>query len=329
MRFAFRVDASSKIGTGHVSRCLALADGLRSGAAEIDFMCTRLEGDMVAAIERAGFSVSEPRDDGMSPVDWLVVDHYDLDQAYEYSMRRYAKKILVIDDLANRRHECDLLLDQNLYDDMQRRYHALVPAKATVLAGPRYALLRPEFSEARSHVTRGTPPRRIMVFFGGSDPTNETAKVLRALAKIDLRQLSVEILVGGSNPRFAELKAIAATLTNTIIMSATDRISEMMLRADVSIGAGGSTTWERCCLGLPSLSIAVAENQVDLSSTLARRGYQRYLGTSARVSEEMIAAAVVHLMDNYHDAATMGLRGMDLVDGLGTTRVLAAMEAVA
>ena len=328
MKVIFRVDASREIGTGHVVRCLTLADKLREFDCDITFMSRELPGNMNAEIEQARFPVRREEALGESEWDWLVIDRYHLDRNYEASARLSAKRILVIDDLANRAHDCDLLLDQNLYDDMKTRYSGLVPGNCQTLTGPRYSLLRTEFSEARLQVSRGDELRRLLVFFGGSDPTNETMKVMKAIGKFDRAGLAVDVLVGLSNPFCEELEAIVQLVPNVALHKFTNRISELMLKADLAIGGGGATSWERCCLGLPSVTIAIAENQVELSQALADNGYQIYLGESESVTEKTVIDALDRCIFDFSGMAAMGRKGMELVDGKGADRVVSAMRSI-
>jgi UDP-2,4-diacetamido-2,4,6-trideoxy-beta-L-altropyranose hydrolase len=328
MQVLVRADASRTLGIGHVTRCLTLAKQLHARGADVVFACRKLEGHIWSEIEAAGFEVRDPdaRDD--SRCDWLVVDHYELDARYESAMRARADRIFVVDDLADRSHDCDLLLDQNLYADMERRYFRYIPDHARMLAGPQFALLRPEFAEARLKVKRPQALQRIFVFFGGSDPTNETLKVLSALREIQHTDITVTALVGVSNPRREELAAFARTMSHATLMDQTDRISDVMLANDLAIAAGGSTTWERCCLGLPSIAISIADNQTALSQTLGERGYQKYLGESSGVTTATILECVERALDDFSEMQGMGLRSMELVDGLGAERVVATLESI-
>ncbi len=328
MKVVFRADASTAIGTGHVFRCLTLAEKMRKYDFEVAFICRKLPGDMIAEIERLNFPVYSEDQIGEMKCDWFVVDHYDLDYNFESSVRSIARSIMVIDDLANRVHDCEVLLDQNLYDDMETRYLNLVPENSNVLAGPHFALLRPEFADARLRVQRSNHLQRIFVFFGGSDPTNETMKVLRAISELKAKDLAVDVLVGLSNPNRKEIELFVSELPGVVLRQYTERISELMLRADLAIGAGGATSWERCCLGLPSITIAVAENQELLSQTLANHGYQFYLGVSNEVTEELIVDAIENSLARFSDTVAMGLNSMTLVDGNGTDRVLSAMRCL-
>lgn len=315
----FRADASSQIGVGHVVRCLTLAKHLPSSFG-IKFACDPLPGNMIAEIKMAGFDVCDPASLRSTQIDWLIVDHYGLDREYEKSMRGAAKKICVIDDLA-RPHDCELLLDQNFYHDMENRYNDLVPKTARVLTGPKYALLRAEFVAARALVHRTSSLQRIFVFFGGADATNETLKVLRALDELQLDTVNIDVLLGGSNPHWQEVNSYAVGMERVRLIRGTDRISQLMLQTDLAIGGGGTTTWERCCLGLPSVAIAVADNQVAICQAMADAGYLQYLGRFNYVTEATIIAAVERCIAHFPEVLAQGLEGMTLVDGLGTERV--------
>lgn len=330
MKVVIRADASSELGTGHAVRCLTLATSLRRFGAEVAFACQAQPGDMIAHVVAAGFAVLDPQQPLSCDADWLVVDHYALDRAYESPMRAQARKIFAIDDLANRSHDCDLLLDQNLYADMNERYRRLVPVRAKLLLGPGYALLRPEFVAARKRVQWRPKLKRLLVFFGGSDTTNETLKTLRALRRLQgsLAGVQTDVLIGRANVNGPQIVDYARSMRGVAVLNHTDNISELMLQAGLAIGAGGTTSWERCCLGLPALVIAVADNQVALSRALDDAGCQRYLGAHDHVSEEMLTAEVASAIDGYAQLRAMGERGRELVDGQGTDRVVAVLRSL-
>jgi len=200
LKILIRTDSSVQIGTGHVMRCLTLADELRERGAEIVFVCRDFAGNLCGYTEgnlkHAAWlgadwqtdarQVEEIIKDFNTHPDWLVVDHYALDERWERYLRSYVKKIMVIDDLADRPHDCDLLLDQNFYENLESRYDGLAPSGCKKLLGPKYALLRPEFREERKNLRkRDGYVKRIMIFFGGSDPTNETTKALEAVRMLN------------------------------------------------------------------------------------------------------------------------------------------------
>jgi UDP-2,4-diacetamido-2,4,6-trideoxy-beta-L-altropyranose hydrolase len=211
----------------------------------------------------------------------LVVDSYALDRKWEKFLRPYVNKIMVIDDLANRAHDCDLLLDQNYYRGIEHRYDGLVPLVCRKLLGPEYALLRPEFHQAKKNLRkRDGKIRRILVFFGGSDPTNETKKALEAIKLLNRPEIAIDVVVGAANPHQEEIKYICSEMPNTTYHCQVENMVELMAAADLAIGAGGATTWERLYLELPTIAIAVAENQVETLEALGDAQMVLYVGES-------------------------------------------------
>jgi UDP-2,4-diacetamido-2,4,6-trideoxy-beta-L-altropyranose hydrolase len=292
LKVAFRADASAAIGTGHAMRCRALEEALaaRGGAA-------------VAPGEAC---------------DWLVVDNYSLDEKWERAQRPLAAKIAAIDDLADRRHDCELLLDQNYFPNAARRYDGLVPERCRKLLGPRFALLRGEFAEQRKSLgEREGRVRRVLVSFGGVDAGNETARVIALLKDLGV---AVDVVVGEANPH-AEALARQCAEAGFAFHRQASNMAELMASADLAIGAGGSSTWERCCLGLPTLQVAIAANQVALSQALALEGVVTYLGAS------VTAAAIRDALSSPAKLRAQSRRMMALVDGEGAKRVAAALFA--
>ena len=214
------------------------------------------------------------------------MDSYALYIAWERRLRAVAARIFVIDDLANRVHDCDALLDQNFYRDAAHRYDGLVPATCEVRIGPRYALLREEFFAARRSLrTRDGHLRRVFVFYGGSDLTRETEKAVRALLAVPELRLAADVVVGSSNAHLAEIKALCAGHENLHLHVQAQNMAALMATADLALGAGGTTTWERCFLGLPALVTVIAENQRSIAKDTAAAGLVRYLGTWEEVTE--------------------------------------------
>lgn len=308
MKIAFRVDASERIGSGHLVRCATLAGALRQQGAQVLFLCRGLPPAWGEWMARQGWpwvdlgpasatyraSPGEPAHADWLGTDWqadaadavhalgeenwdaLVVDHYALDARWERQMRAKAARILAIDDLADRPHEADLLLDPNLHDDMARRYAGRVPAATRQLLGPRFALLRPEFAAAREALLpRGEQVKRVLVFFGGFDARNATGRVLEALDELRLagvEPFAVDAVIGALHPAREALQAFCAGREAWTCHVQTERMAELMAQADLAIGAGGGATWERCALGLPTLAVAQADNQVEQVATAARAG---------------------------------------------------------
>ncbi|WP_303674381.1 UDP-2,4-diacetamido-2,4,6-trideoxy-beta-L-altropyranose hydrolase [Vampirovibrio chlorellavorus] len=340
MKVLFRADASVATGTGHVVRCLTLAQRLAQAGMAITFACRHLPGDMNRWIAEQGFALLtwEDNDPAASPPrllqylrqtrpDWVVVDHYQLDAAWEGSLRDGVGKILVIDDLADRPHHCDVLLDQNYFTRPQDRYQGLIPPTAQCLLGPRFALLRPEFSATRAELLASgrrqqAALKRIQVCFGGSDPTGETLNVLEALSGLSLPGCIVDVIVGASNPAREDIEARCQNQPGWHFHCQTPHMARLMAEADLAIGAGGTTTWERLCLGLPAIVIAVADNQRQISQEVADAGAQLYLGTTGTISPEQIAQTVLTFARNPALLKSYTDNGLRLVDGGGTHRIL-------
>lgn len=323
MQIVFRTDASVQIGTGHVMRCLTLADALHAEGMNCMFICRGHDGHLVNLIRQRGHHavmletcVSQPtvhskdspahapwlgtdwkndatetlRAIGSRSVDWLVVDHYALDHHWEKFMRPFCRNIMVIDDLADRIHDCDLLLDQNLGRSAED-YQSLVPDHASKLIGPRYALLRPEFAALRekSLVRRQHPQlQHLLITLGGVDKDNLTSDVLQALRVCDLpSDLCITVVMGPHAPWRHKVEEIAATMHRpTQVMVNVRDMASLMAVSDLAICAAGGTVWECCSLGLPSFVIVVAENQRSAAHALKKSG-------------------AVQLIENTRDIATL------------------------
>lgn len=317
---AFRVDASLEIGTGHVMRCLTLANALREHGAECYFLCREHKGHLIEQIEIQGFQVFRLNyirqteikkfvltEDFALPYhahwlgapwqtdagacrsifedhvpDWLVVDHYALDARWEEDVCPAKTRLLVIDDLADREHLADLLLDQNLGREAGD-YTALVPTYCHCLIGPEFAVLRPEFAQWRevSLARRRKQPRfkRLLVSLGGVDKNNVTGQVLKALKQCDLPDgCEISVIMGATMPWLNEVKVQASALPwpTEVVVNVSD-MARRMSEADLAIGAAGSTSWERCCLGLPTLLLVLADNQRAIAEALNGAGAAVFL----------------------------------------------------
>ena len=324
--------------SGQIHPSKSVAQVLRAGGAEVHFISRELPGSCHPLVAASGIDVQLLPSDldtageaerlplGDQAPDWLVVDHYALDWQWESRLRPFVGNILAIDDLADRRHDCDALLDQNLYAGMADRYYGLVPAACHQLLGPSYALLRSEFLRARQQsLVKDGVVRRVLVTFGGSDPTNETEKTLLALRMWRCPEVAVDVVVGGSAPRAAVVQALCERLPNVTFHCNVSNIAELMLAADLALGAGGATTWERCCLALPSLLIAVAENQIEIARTVAEVGAAFYLGESRQVSAADIKQSLEELLKTPKKLRQTGQAAASLVDGAGAERVAAVL----
>lgn len=356
MRIAFRTDAASQIGTGHFMRCLTLADALKQCGARIRFISRELpvhlrnmlvtkgmelvslEGNVVGSLPtdelaHAHWLGAGQVQDAEATIqalsdqtwDWLIVDHYALDARWESAMRQTTKKIMVIDDIADRKHDCDVLLDQNFYADMQTRYVGKVPAHCQLLLGPRYALLRDEFRKLHEQVQPRTGSvKRILIFFGGVDADNYTGLAIEALAGLSDNGLHVDVVIGTQHPCCLEIETNCA-VQGFVCHIQTDRMAELMAAADLAIGAGGSASWERCCLGLPALLVALAENQINIAKALDLIGACIYIGELKSTDMLIMRNAVDNLLRNQDQLMALSRKAYSLVDGLGVNRICQKM----
>lgn len=284
MNVAIRADASVAIGTGHVMRCLTLAEELRARGSKVVFFCAAFEGNLINFIRGKGYLCFEVKAaDALIDMDgdWLIVDHYLLGEEWEANMRTRFKRIFVIDDLANRWHNCDFLLDQNLFSAPQSRYVFLVPAHCRLFCGPSYALLRREFWDEKRILHRDyCCVKTILVSFGGTDPTHETLRFLSWWSEQDKNAYPqhLVVVIGKQCLDKKEILQLSKKIEKVEIHVQTDKMAQLICSADIGVGAGGITIWERCYLGLPSAVVVVAENQRQVSAAAAVAGVVLTLG---------------------------------------------------
>jgi UDP-2,4-diacetamido-2,4,6-trideoxy-beta-L-altropyranose hydrolase len=354
LKVAIRVDASSQIGTGHFMRCLTLADALRQRGAQIRFVSRRLPEhlkNMLTAKEHQfmpldGRSTEANADDlahahwlGTSQHadaqesirvlsdqawDWLIVDHYALDARWESALRQTASRFLAVDDLADRQHDCDFLLDPNFYSDMDTRYVGRVPAHCTLLLGPRYSLLHDEFRRLRERAKPRTGPvKRVLVFFGGVDADNYSGRALEALISLGVEGLHIDCVIGEKHPRREQIESVCAEHQFACHVQ-TSCMAELMAAADLAIGAGGSATWERCCLGLPTFSICTADNQIRQVADAASEGWL-YAPEIKNGLTHAIKRHLCALLENDCLRRAISRNAMQAVDGRGVLRLIGSM----
>lgn len=327
MLAVIRADASTSIGSGHVMRCLTLAHRLKKEKnAKVVFVMRDLPGNLIDVVEKQGFEVLKLspanqkyslngyglwltvpmeidaqqtidllqhylQEHSCEVVDRLIVDSYALDEQWEQVLRPYCREIMVIDDLANRKHDCDILLDQNFYLNKDVRYEGLVPERCKMLLGPEHALLREEFYEAQKHLRkRDCTIKNILVFYGGSDLSNETEKAIKALVQLhdEGYNFTADIITGVSNSRREKIKKICSKYHFFHYYCQVSNMAEFMNKADLMLGAGGSTTWERLYMELPALVTAVAENQVKCCEECGKAGLIDYVGPANCVEADKI-----------------------------------------
>jgi UDP-2,4-diacetamido-2,4,6-trideoxy-beta-L-altropyranose hydrolase len=339
-------------------RCLTLAEALRARGGSVRFVCRSHSGAPIDLVKQRGMTISvlsEPlksrtsadsgdyadwlgvteEEDASETIealdgqysDWLIVDHYGLGSTWELKLRRHARKLMVIDDLADRGHDCDLLLDQNYSVGAAGRHRTLVPDGAAVAAGSRYALLRPEYLQFRRALRpRDGLVRRVLIFFGGSDPCNMTGRALDALSAPEFRQLEVDVVIGPNSVHRAELERAIGARPLATSYGQRPHLADLMAQADLAIGAGGTTTWERLCLGLPSLVASIAANQEPICAALSSAGLLRYLGRQDDVQSSTIAHELRECIAQPELLAELSSRSQLTVDGLGTMRMTERLD---
>jgi UDP-2,4-diacetamido-2,4,6-trideoxy-beta-L-altropyranose hydrolase len=351
LKIVFRVDASLVMGTGHVMRCLTLAQVLKENGADVKFICRKYEGSLIDKIRSSGFIVHElevlketevdnrlshshwlgvtQNKDADDCIDilkseksnWVIVDHYALDEQWQKRLKLYYKKIMVIDDLADRKHQCDILLDQT-FGRQQEDYSTLTPEGCELLLGSQYALLRPEFAKWRSYsLERRSKPefRKLFINMGGIDVGNMTGSILDELKTCNLpNNLNINVVMGESAPHLESVKSKANALPyNVEINVNVDNMAEIMSNADIAIGAAGTTTWERCCLGLPTIQIVIAENQNTIAKSLAKKNAIKLLE-----DRKELLSMISDVTDWMKDVSDITRQ---ISDGQGLTRVVSAI----
>ena len=306
-QIVIRTDASIRIATGHVMRCLTLARVFRQRGHQVRFICRNLAGNRIEMIQSEGFEVSvlpkpliEDSDlscrhsdwlettqmnDAMQTiqvlpdaVDYLVVDHYAIDAAWERKLKPYTQRMIVLDDLADRQHECDVLLDQHRLDETQA-YVGRVPEGCQMLLGPKFALLRDEFVTAYESLkskelllTVGAVQRILLFMTGGADLNHDTRWALKALESEVFHDLEVNVVIGSTHHDLMGIQQHVTAFPHMHLYIDVSNMADLMAASDLAIGAGGGALWERGALGLPSIVCAISDNQKHGVSACAKAG---------------------------------------------------------
>ena len=369
LKIVFRTDSSLKIGNGHVMRCLAMAEALKEQGAKCHFISRAHPGNLISVIRQRGFAitllpemvtdrtadnfVASPEifelghtnwlgcdwetDAKQTRVilanlhpDWLVVDHYAIDQRWEIALKHFYKKLMVIDDLADRPHVCDLLLDQNL-GRKSDAYTQLTPSSCKVLSGSQFALLRPEFAVMRPYsIQRRHRPilKHLLISMGGVDGLNTTGKVLEALKRCPMPQdLSINVVMGLNAPWQQDVSVIAESMPwpTNVYVNVSD-MAKQMTDSDLVIGAAGTTSWERCCLGVPSLIIVLADNQREIGESLARFGAAILLKNQSKNDLNLsLKKAIMDILSGKSSLNNLSYAASNVTDGAGISRVIAQL----
>lgn len=357
MKFMFRVDSSFEIGTGHVMRCLTLATALKEKGHECIFISRNHAGNLISHIKQKGFIVYSLNQDDKDfvaideyqrwvgvpeqldaeqvvnlivdmNIDCCIVDHYGLSAIWENIIRLSVAKIVVIDDLANRKHSANIILDCGLEHNIDD-YQKLNDWEGGIyLLGAQYALLRPEFAQLRGNIQSEREytfnPLKILLNLGGVDKNNVTGQILELLNQLKpYQKIEVTAVLGGSNPWLQHIKLMASALNFPCnVLSNVSNMAELMIGHDIAIGAAGSTTWERCCLGLPTIMVCIADNQKKIAESLNRKG----VAISLMQDElETLLIQNIHQL-NSRKLSKMRRKSFEITDGLGVSRLVSQME---
>jgi len=354
---AFRVDSSFHIGSGHVMRCITLANALlKDMSVNILFFCRSYEGNVIDVINYNGFEViamvaneSPKKNDssyqtwlgatqdtdaeefitaankyGINKFDLIVIDHYATSEKWERKVSSITDCIAAIDDLANRRHFCDFLIDQNYFKNYESRYNSLINKETKKLLGPNYTLLREEFSDLQKEL----PPfekrftkKIVTIFFGGTDPDNHSEKSLRGLLAKLGESYNINVILGKSNPNIARLKKYEKQFVQVTVYIQVNNMSQHIGQSLLFVGAIGATTWERCLCGTPGLVSSVAENQIQAAIDLHEITAHYYLGKAENLSEDDYGNAALMLLNNEKLLKQQNLASKALVSESGASVV--------
>ena len=344
-----RVDSGLDVGLGHIMRCFALAEAIKTRKFNVYFISKKIRGNIIKSIENDGYKVFYLNSQILksSKPDWkmdalettkiiqrfkneknlLLVDNYELSKMWEMSLKSVVDKIIIIDDFSNRSHSCNLFIDQNLHTGKRER-NKKNSKNCKKLLGPKYALLRKEFVENRKTVkSRSGKINRILISFGGSDEKNQTLIALKAIKKLDGEKINVDVIVGEPNKNKTKIKKMCSNMENSTYHQQPKNVAKIMKKADLAIGAGGIITWERCCLGLPSIVSIVSKNQEDMVNAVSRKGCLINLGKAERLTSEDYLNAIKNL--NSRKLIHMQKKCMKLVDGKGAERVAKQISLIA
>ena len=332
------------MGTGHVMRCLVLADLFKKNGAKVEFICRSHKGNSIDKIISSGFKVydlaaakdneletssqysqwlgvkqKKDADDcvdliKLEKVNWVIVDHYGIDEQWHKHIKPYCEKLMVIDDLADSKFDCHLLLNQNLGFE-NKHYDNKVPADCILLLGPKYALLRPEFSRLRytaiAKRKNTKSVNNIIISMGGSDINNITHSILENIPN----NYSVTVVLGKTSPHNKMLENYVRGKNIKLLIDSSN-MAELMLDADLAVGAGGSTSWERCCLSLPTFIFLIDENQRMIAKQLVKFGSVKLIENL-----ESIKNNLEDIQKNINSWALMSRKSKSICDGLGADRV--------
>ncbi|WP_412051299.1 UDP-2,4-diacetamido-2,4,6-trideoxy-beta-L-altropyranose hydrolase [Hoeflea sp. Naph1] len=347
MLFIFRVDASSSIGSGHVMRCLNLAHCLSFRGGRIIFVMRPLGGNLIERVKENGFDVLEicsqfndkiiseeidatefvevisnyedVKHEEKHTKTWVVVDNYKLSSCWESQVKRIFSRIVAIDDVADRTHNVDLLIDQNLVESENSRYDNLIPFYSETLIGPKYAMIDSEYKFERCKLTRNSKIiNNIIIYFGLSDK-KMTLMAVESLCVLP-NEFSALIVIDDHNVQIESINRIVSADKRFRVSGQLPRLTHIMAESDLFVGACGTTSWERLCLGLRAVVVTLADNQEALARTLDKNGFIYWLGRSETITKTTMVRGLKKALNTPLDPS-IASRMMKMVDGLGAERV--------
>jgi len=335
-----RADANTHIGTGHLMRCLALAQAWKDSGGEVAFITACDSTGLLQRLSDEGFQIVTLKRSYPDPADWevtsqalaahpnawMVLDGYHFDPAYQRRIKEAGHQLLVIDDMAHLAHYyADIVLNQNLH---AAQLHYFCESYTQFFLGTQYVLLRREFLKWEGW-QRETPEvaRKVLVTLGGGDPENQTLKVIRALQEVNVDGLEAVVVVGPSNPHLRELQSAIRNPQSAIrLVQNVTNMPELMAWADVAISAGGSTCWEMAFMRLPTVLLVLAENQRFVAEQMGATGAALDLGWHKDLTPDKIAQSITGLLTDLQKRLQMARHSRELVDGEGSDRVLMRLE---
>ena len=337
MKVVVRADASPVIGSGHIFRCLSLADACREKGAEVIFFSKNNKGNKNELLRSREYDVrvvdcaerSSASDDADAcqrnidkNVDWIVIDHYSLGIEWEKQMRPFARNLMVIDDMADRKFDCDVIINQNDNYSMGN-YNGLIPSGCRLLLGRDYVLLGSQFRSYRKKTKiRNSGIQKLLVFFGTGDDNGETLKALQGLSRLSEAK-DIHVIAGTSNQNIKQIRSICAE-HNWQHYEFIDHMAELLLEIDIVIGAAGFHSWERCALALPAIIAVLDSNQNDNAKLLSENGAAIYLGNSSNTRHDDYFRAIKHISDSM--LTNMSKKAFAMVDANGARRVCEIMS---
>ena len=356
LKLAFRVDSSSKISAGHLMRCINLASVLKDRVESILFISREHKGNSNKLVRAKGFDLAvlnasennmeeglkNKQDNykdwlGVSQIkdadetkdilkeykpDWMIVDHYSLDETWEKIISEYVKKMMVIDDLANRKHYCDFLLDHNWFEKIDDRYRNLIPENCSKFLGPEFALLKPKFSLQKKFFNYiDEEIKTIFIFFGSTDPHNLTSMAIISLSELSLKHLYLKVVIGDTNIYKKEIRQLIKLRGNADLHIQVENIEKIMANSQIAIASGGVNTWERICIGLPTLFIDYADNHSIFIDDLSKNNYLKYLGNYKKINSKNLTSSIIDFISDKYLLDKQNKACISLVDGYGCQKI--------